>query len=134
MAVDYSQGLIEAFIYFNTFNMGMGDSLYDTAHWLADEAGLDLETNYEYYDDLDDEDLMLEALEKIVVNKPELIPNTLLYVFTEDNLIEDVLDELESPYRKQMWENLDLVYETIGNFPGGDKVKEAMEKNIFDAI
>lgn len=148
MAVDFSSYLVEALIYLWTFNLGMGDSYDDVVRWVADDAGLDFDAlHYGDYGDNDDEyeddfnlpatfvetksldEIMQEGMEILTSEHSKVITDNLLALFTEDYLIEEILDDIQrSP---EMTEALNAVYSLIGEWSDGDKVKQALQDNIL---
>ena len=119
--------LVNAIIYLIQTCIDMGDDIEETASFLAEEAGMD-------YDELEDDvDATLsEALDILINNRYAALPEFLNYYFTEDYLLDFILDDLVSD--DKMINNLQVIYNALGNFPGGNQVKANMKTNVFDFI
>lgn len=119
--------LVNAIMYLMWATYDMGDTGDENAEYLADAAGL----NYDE-DDADLDDVAEKALEMLVSRKSGVIPEFLHYYFTEDIFLEYILDDLVA--YTGMEDTLNIIYDSIGNFPGGGKVKSELQKNVFDVL
>ena len=150
MAVDFSAALIDSLKYLYTFNLDMGDSYSDVVEWLAQDAGLDFNTLY-YGDEYDEDDeeyygednlpesetkdldeIMDDALMILTSKHSKEITDTLIALFTEENLVEDILDDFA--HGSEMLDALIAVDSFIGSWPNGDKVLDALHNNVLSYI
>ena len=133
MSVDFSQNLVKPLEYLFTFSLGMGDSFTELVSWYAERAGIPydeyLDEDEEGYQDPDE--VFRDALEVLVGMHEERIIDELL-ILTDGDMLDWVLDELEDD--PKMLKALRAVYRYIGNWKGGDKVRQAIETNIFPHI
>lgn len=133
MAVDFISNIVDALVYLWTFNLDMGDSIRDIAEWTAQDAGI----FYDAYLDEDEEgyqepmDVISDSLQAMADKHSNKITDTLIYLFTEPNLVEQVLDELDGKYAQEMVDALYAVYRYIELFPDGKKVKKALCDNVL---
>ena len=147
MAVNFSTYLVDSLEYLYTFNLDMGDSLEDVVEWVADEAGLNFNALYygdDDYDEFEDdeysenhrwvetkdlEDIFDEALMILTSEHSSHITDTLLTLFTEPDLVDEVLDDMARSV--EMRDAIDAVYSLIEEWPNGEQVKDAIANNIF---
>ena len=135
MSVDFISNIVDALVYLWTFNLGMGDSISEIAEFTAQDAGI----FYDPYLDEDEEgyqepmDTIHDAFQVMADKHSSKVTETLMYLFTEPGLIEDVLDELDGKYAQEMIDALYAVYRYVELFPDGKKVKKALCDNILSA-
>ena len=137
MAVDFDSGLVNAIEFLTTFNLGMGDSMSDVVEWFCWEAYHDYNhyAEDEYGNPPPDDYMIEDSLTKLVKERNKFIPETLNYLFTEEDLIDDIIEVLEGnsymARRDTMLEALETVYFTIDKFPKGQIAKNNLKLNIL---
>lgn len=119
--------LVNAILYLIQTCRSLGDDIEETASFLAEEAGMD-------YDELEDDvdATLAEALDILINDRSDVLPEFLNYYFTEDYLLDFILDDIVS--KDKMINNLQVIYNALGNFPGGNQVKANMKTNVFDFV
>ena len=112
-----------------TYPLGMGDSITEIIEGLAFEGNIDLPEDY-------DADKMLKSvLKKLAAQRSGVIPEYLEYNFTEDvdSLLYHISTQSPSGTKSKLYKYIKLIYNRIGEFPGGDKIKSLIEENIFNS-
>ena len=114
-----------------TADAGFDFSLTELAEDLAENAGINFD---DLDDDFDDEALVHEALDILVDQKSPYITDLLMYSFTEEDLVDGILNEISRPGGTDMEEALKIVYDNLPKFPNGAEVLDAMLENVYDNI
>lgn len=132
--IDRVKSLSDAIMYVITSSIDMGDSLWDEAEYLAQHAGI----SYGTYDDEDPAELLRKAITTLVRIKSSELTSYLKYYFTEPDMTGDIFDNIVSSwgltYRSPMYIAIHDIYENIGNIPGGNVVRKAIQENVYTPL
>lgn len=109
--------------------LDMGDYLEDTVEAYADLGGIELPEDY------DPDEMLNTVLTELVNKRSAAIPDSIVYNFTEfsDMLLEEISTSRPSGKQSKLYKAIATIYSQIGEFPGGDKVKKAIEDTIFNS-
>ena len=122
-----NDALVNAIFYLIQTCRSLEDDIEETASFLAEEARIDYD---EFEDDVDA--TISEALDILINDRAAVLPEFLNYYFTEDYLLDFIIEDLAA--NDQMENNLQIIYNALGNFPGGNQVKSNIKTNVFDFI
>lgn len=132
--IDRAKSLSASIGYVILSNMSMGDSIWDEAEYLAQQAGI----SYGTYEDEDPIELCHRAINALVHMKSSELTSYLKYYFTEPEMVKDIFDYIVCSwgltYRSPMYIAVHCIYENIGNIPGGNVVRKAIQENIYDPL
>lgn len=106
-------------------------SLTELAEDLAENAGIEFD---DLDDNFDEEALAHDALDILVNQKSSYITDLLMYSFTEENLVDGILNEISRPHGTDMEDALRVIYDNLPEFPNGAAVLDAMLENVYDNI
>lgn len=121
--------LVSALDYLLRCTIDFDNFLEDIVEGLAFAADIELPEEY-------DEDKMLKTvLNQLVEQRSEVIPSDIIYIFTEfsEMLLEEISTSRPSGKNSKLYKVITTIYNQIGEFPGGDAVKKAIEDNIFSS-
>lgn len=123
-----NDALINAIFYLIQTCRSLGDDdIEGTASFLAEESGIDYD---EFEDDVDD--TIMSALDILIDERSATIPEFLNYSFTDEYLLDFIIDDFAEDNKMQ--DNLQIIYNALGNFPGGNQVKANLKTNVFDFV
>ena len=107
----------------------MGDSLSDIVEGFADQGGIDLPDEYNA------DEMLKSVLKQLVAQRSAAIPESFIYYFTEypNILLDEISTDSPSGKDSKLYKAIQTIYDRIGEFPGGDSVKTAIEENIFNS-
>lgn len=106
--------------------LDMGDYIDDIAEYVSEIA------DYEFDEDEDDmKKVFMKSIASLIKNKSEELVDFLSEYFEEDINIEYLLDYIDSS-EFQLVPSINMIYSKIGSFPNGSKIRDAIEKNIFN--
>lgn len=123
--------LVSALVKVTLSTLDMGTDVGEVVESYAMLDGIELPEEYDDYE-------MLESiLTQLVAQRSEDIPETLMYTFGEiefvDMLLEEISTSKPSGKNSKLYKAIKTIYDCIGEFPGGDAVKVAIEDNIFNS-
>lgn len=124
-----SSKLVSALDYLLRCTIDWDNDLEDIVNGLAFAADIELPDEY-------DEDRMLKTvLKQLVDQRSNTIPEYIIYPFTEypETLLEEISTSSPSGKKSKLYKVISVIYSQIGEFPGGDAVKKAIEDNIFSS-
>lgn len=109
--------------------LDMGDWLEDVVEGYADLGGIDLPEEY------DADEMLKSVLTELVNERSAAIPDSIVYNFTDysDMMLEEISTRKPSGKNSKLYKAIETIYSQIGEFPGGDKVKKAIETTIFSS-
>ena len=127
--------LVSALIDIMYSTMGMGDSVSDLIEGIAYSDDIDAGEFYDPYEDYDADEVFRSMLSALVAKHSADIPDLIQYYFTEydDTLLEEISTGSPSGKQSDLYKEIELIYDRMGEFPGGDVVKSAIEENIFNS-
>lgn len=109
--------------------LDMGDYLEDVVEGYADMGGIELPEDY------DPDEMLNTVLTELVNKRSAAIPDSIVYNFTEfpGMLLDEISTSRPSGKQSKLYKAIETIYSQIGEFPGGDKVKKAIEDTIFNS-
>lgn len=109
--------------------LDMGDYLEDVVEGYADMGGIELPEDY------DPDEMLNTVLTELVNKRSAAIPDSVVYNFTEfpGMLLDEISTSRPSGKQSKLYKAIETIYSQIGEFPGGDKVKKAIEDTIFNS-
>lgn len=124
-----SSDLVDALCVVIYSTLDMGDYLEDVVGTYAQLGGIELP------DDYDADVMLIKVLTELVNQHSEIIPEGIIYNFTEysDMLLDEIAMSRPSGKQSNLYKSINTIYSQIGKFPGGDSVKRAIEENIFSS-
>jgi hypothetical protein len=124
-----SSDLVDALCVVIYSTLDMGDYLEDVVETYAQLGGIELP------DDYDADVMLIKVLTELVNQHSEIIPEGIIYNFTEysDMLLDEIAMSRPSGKQSNLYKSINTIYSQIGKFPGGDSVKRAIEENIFSS-
>lgn len=127
----YDSRLVSALVQVTWSTLDMGSSLGDVVEAYASLGNIELPDEY-------NADKMLKSvLTQLVAQRSSVIPETLMYTFDEDEFVDMLLEEIStskpSGKNSKLYKAIRTIYNCIGDFPGGNVVKAAIENNIFSS-
>jgi hypothetical protein len=124
----HNMTLSEAIFQVLTADADFDFSLTELAEDLAENAGIEFDS------DFDEEALARVALDTLVDQKSSYITDLLMYSFTEEDLVDGILNEISRPGGTSMEDALRVIYDSMPEFPNGAAVLDAMLENVYDNI
>lgn len=123
--------LVSALITVTLATLDMGTYIDDVVESYAHLGNIELPEEY------DEDEMLKSVLTQLVATRSSVIPDTLMYTFDEiefvDTLLEDISIRKPSGKNSKLYKAIKTIYDRIGEFPGGDAVKVAIENNIFNS-
>lgn len=123
--------LVDAIVKVTLSTLDMGTYVEDIVEAYAQLGNIELPEDY------DADEMLNSVLTQLVAQRSEVIPETLIYTFDEiefvDMLLEEISTSKPSGKASKLYKAIQTIYNRIGEFPGGDTVKTAIENNIFNS-
>ena len=123
--------LVSALVKVTLSTLDMGTDVGEVVESYAMLDGIELPEEY------DDYEMLNSILAQLVAQRSEDIPETLMYTFGEIEFVDMLLEEISiskpSGKNSKLYKAIKTIYDRIGEFPGGDAVKVAIENNIFNS-
>lgn len=109
--------------------LDMGDYVEDIVEGLADMGEIDLPEDY------DPDEMLNSVLTQLVNQRSAVIPDSIIYSFTEypDVLLEEISTSSPSGKKSNLYKAIYTIYSQMDTFPNGSAVKAAIEDNIFSS-
>lgn len=109
--------------------LDMGDYLEDVVEGYADLGGIELPEDY------DPDEMLNTVLTELVNKRSAAIPDSIVYNFTEfpGMLLDEISTSRPGGKQSKLYKAIETIYSQIGEFPGGDKVRKAIEDTIFNS-
>ena len=123
-----SSNLVSAISYVLKSTMEMGDSLEDIVEGLAFA-----DDSIELPDEYDAEEMLNSILTQLVDQQSADLVDFIRYGFVEypDMMLMEISTSSPSGTNSKLYNAIKTIYSQIGEFPGGEELKEVIEKNIF---
>lgn len=121
--------LVSALVEVLLSTLDMGDYVEDLVEGLADLGNIELPEEY------DADTMLTSVLTQLVAQQSSAITDYIIYPFTEypEMLLEDISIRTPSGKDSKLYKAIQVIYDHIGEFPGGDAVKSAIAENIFSS-